>query len=158
MSLLYRQAPSSVRCLSAIRPSSNSFSSETTGPFKVKFHMKPPWAWVRKVCSPHLGHKTKMASMFIYVKNPLKIFFSGNERPRDVGLGMQHWGHGPNNFWKNDDIRLTLTFFTETGVSICPILHLFANELLKNADAILAILLPICDKLAMTCNFSIWPQ
>ena len=38
--------PSSVVC----RPHSlNIFSSETTGPIKVKFHMEPPWEFVQTV-------------------------------------------------------------------------------------------------------------
>ena len=66
MSLYYRQALASVRR----RPHSfNIFSSETTGPIKVKFHVKPPWDGKTKVCSSGPGHMTKMAAMPIYDKN-----------------------------------------------------------------------------------------
>ena len=49
----------------------------------------------------------------IYGKNPLKNFF-GTKGLVALGCGMQHWGHGPNKVWKNDDIRVTLTFFIES--------------------------------------------
>ena len=47
----------------------NIFSSETTGPIKVKFHVEFLWDGGRKVCSNSPGHKTKMATMPIYGKN-----------------------------------------------------------------------------------------
>ena len=43
--------------------------SETTGPFKVKFHMKHPWDRVMKICSTGPGLMTKMADMAIYGTN-----------------------------------------------------------------------------------------
>ena len=49
----------------------------------------------------NLGHMTKMVTMPIYGKNPLKIF-SETKRPMTLGLGMQSWGHGPNNKSKDD--------------------------------------------------------
>ena len=45
------------------------FSSETTGPIKVKFHIKLLWDGGTKVCSTGPGHLTKKAAMPIYVKN-----------------------------------------------------------------------------------------
>ena len=75
--------------------STNILSSETTGPIKAKFHTDPQWAEEMKVSSPHQGHMTKMAATPIYDKNTLKIF-SGTKGPLALGLGMQHWGHGPN--------------------------------------------------------------
>ena len=45
------------------------FSSETTGPIKVKFHMELLWDGGTKVCSNGPGHMTKMAAMAIYGKN-----------------------------------------------------------------------------------------
>ena len=53
-----------------------------------------------------------MATMLIYGKNPLKIFFPRTKGPMTLGLGMQHWGHGPNKVCSNDDCGLTFTFFT----------------------------------------------
>ena len=46
---------------------SNIFSSETTGPIKLKSKDAGT-----KVCSNGPGHMTKMAATPIYVKNPLK--------------------------------------------------------------------------------------
>ena len=47
----------------------NIFSSETTGPMKVKFHMELLWDGGTKVCSNSPGHMTKMSAMPIYGKN-----------------------------------------------------------------------------------------
>ena len=41
----------------------NIFSSETTGPITVKFHMELQWDGKTKVCSNVLGHMTTMATM-----------------------------------------------------------------------------------------------
>ena len=73
----------------SVRPStfSNIFSSETTGPIKLKFHMETPKDAGTKVCSNCPGHMTKMAATPIYGKNPLKIF-SRTRRPMTLGLGM----------------------------------------------------------------------
>ena len=75
---------------SVVRPStiSNIFSSETTGPIELKFHIETPKDGGKKVCSNGLGHMTKMAAMPIYGKNPLKIFFSRTRRLMTSGLGM----------------------------------------------------------------------
>ena len=52
------------------RPHSlNIFSSETTGPIKVIFHMELLWDGGTKVCSKGPGHLTNMAAMPIYGKN-----------------------------------------------------------------------------------------
>ena len=55
---------------------------------------------------------TKMAAMSIYCKNPLKILFSRSKGPMTLGLGMQHRGLELNKVCSNDDLGLTLTFFT----------------------------------------------
>ena len=47
----------------------NIFSSETTGPIKVKFHVDPPWDGGTKVGANDLGDMTKIAAMHIYGKN-----------------------------------------------------------------------------------------
>ena len=67
---------------------SNVFSSWTTGPIEVKFHVEPPWDEGTKVCIWGLGHMTKMAAMPIYGKNASKIFFSGTARPICMKLCM----------------------------------------------------------------------
>ena len=52
------------------RPHSlNIFSSETTEPIKVKFHVELLWDGGTKVCSNGPGHMTKMAAMPIYGEN-----------------------------------------------------------------------------------------
>ena len=55
---------------SVCRPHSlNIFSSETSGPMKVKFHMELLEDGGTKVCSNGPGRKTKMTAMPIYGKN-----------------------------------------------------------------------------------------
>ena len=49
----------------------SNISSETTGPFKLKFHMGTLKDVGTKVCSNGPGHMTKMAVTPIYGKNPL---------------------------------------------------------------------------------------
>ena len=46
------------------------FSSETTRPIELKFHMETPKDGGTKVCSNVPGHVTKMAAMPIYGRNP----------------------------------------------------------------------------------------
>ena len=45
------------------------FSSETTGPIEIKFHLELPWDGATKICSNSPGHMTNMAAMPIYGKN-----------------------------------------------------------------------------------------
>ena len=87
MSLSYGKA---VVCLSVCRvfTFSNVFSSGTTGPIEVKFHVEPPWDGGMKVCICSPGHMTEMAAMPIYGKNPSKLFFSGTAKPICMKLGM----------------------------------------------------------------------
>ena len=66
----------------------NIVSSENTRPIEVKFHMKTPYDSLAKIYTNCTGHMTKMATMPIYGKNPLNIFFSGTKRPTALGLGM----------------------------------------------------------------------
>ena len=74
-------------CLSILRqPFSNI--SETVGPIEHTFHLESHWDGGMKVCSGGLGHMTKMATMPIYSKNCLKIFFSRFVRPMIVTLVM----------------------------------------------------------------------
>ena len=63
-------------------------SSETTRPFELKFHMKSPYDRLAKIHTNCTGHMSKMATMPIYGKNPLNIFYSGTKRPMALGLGM----------------------------------------------------------------------
>ena len=63
------------------------------------------------MCLGHLGYMTKLTTMPIYGKNPSKIF-SGTKGPMTLDLGMYHWGLGPIKVCSNDDLGLTLTYFT----------------------------------------------
>ena len=47
----------------------NLFSSKTAEPIETKFHVEPPWDGGLKVNINGLCHRTKMATMPIYVKN-----------------------------------------------------------------------------------------
>ena len=75
---------------SVVHPStfSNIFSSETTGPIKLKFHMETPKDAGTKVCSTGPGHMTKMAATTIYGKNPLKTFTNDVGTWYNVALGV----------------------------------------------------------------------
>ena len=80
--------PASVRPWSVCPSTFSNISSETTGPFKLKFHMETPSDPGTKVCSNGPGHMTKMAATPIYEKKPLKMFFSRTRRRMTLGLGM----------------------------------------------------------------------
>ena len=56
---------------------------------------------------------TKMATMPIYGKNPLKIFFSRMVNQMTLKLGKKQKGLEPYKSSVNDDPGLTLTYFTE---------------------------------------------
>ena len=58
------------------------------------------------------GHMTKMAAMFIYDKNPSKLFFSGTGGPMSMKLGMKYRLLKYYNVYINRDPVMTLTFFT----------------------------------------------
>ena len=95
------------------RPHSlNIFSSETTGPIKIKFHIELLWDEGMNVCSNGPGHMTKMAVMPIYGKNLKKIFFSGIKRLMTLKLGMHHKLLKYYQICSNDDPELTLSYFT----------------------------------------------
>ena len=66
----------------------NIVSSETTRPIELKFPMKTPYDRLATIYTNCTGHMTKMATMSIYGKTPLNIFFSGTKRPMALGLGM----------------------------------------------------------------------
>ena len=53
---------------------------------EFKFHMKTPYNRLAKIYTNCSGHMTKMATMPIYGKKPLNIFFSGTKRPIALGL------------------------------------------------------------------------
>ena len=58
----------------------------------------------------NLGHMTKMATMPIYGKNPIKIF-SRTGGPISMKLGMKHRYLEYNNVYIIHDSVMTLTYF-----------------------------------------------
>ena len=78
------------------------------------YYMRPHWKWrgIKKNLFATVLQDQDGPTP-IYGKNPLKNFFRTKGLVA-LGCGMQHWGHGPNKVWKNDDIRVTLTFFIES--------------------------------------------
>ena len=66
----------------------NIVFSQTIGPIELKFHVKTPYDESAKLHTKYVGHMTKMATMPIYGKNLLKIFFSRTRRPVTLRLGM----------------------------------------------------------------------
>ena len=65
-----------------------------------------------KICYHDAGHMIKMAAMPIYGKNPSKIIFSRTSMPIFMKLGMQHRGLLHIIVCSNDDLGVTLTYFT----------------------------------------------
>ena len=57
------------------------------------------------------GHMTKMATMAINSKKPLKIFFSRTRGPLVLKLGMKHQGEELYKIYINHDLGMTLTYF-----------------------------------------------
>ena len=72
--------------------------------------MTTPYDWLAKSYTNCYGHMTNMATMPIYGKNSLNLFFSGTKRPLSLGLGMYDWGCGLYQVSTNDESRLTLTY------------------------------------------------
>ena len=50
--------------------------------------MTSPYDWLAKTYTNCYGHMTNMATMPIYGKNSLNLFFFGTKRPLALGLGM----------------------------------------------------------------------
>ena len=73
--------------------------------------MKTPYDRLAKFYTNCSGHVIKMATMLIYGKNPLNIFFSGTKRQIAFGLGLEHWGCGPYQVCTKDESMFTLTHF-----------------------------------------------
>ena len=64
-----------------------------------------------KIHQHNAGHMTKMATMPIYCKNTLKIFFPGTTGPILMKLGKKHQRPKPFIICENYDPVLTLTYF-----------------------------------------------
>ena len=81
--------------------SNKIFSSKAAGPIKAKFQAKPLLVRETKFCSNDLGHMTKMATMPIYDKTPLKIIF-WNQKLNDIEMWYRRLGPVPNKDCSND--------------------------------------------------------
>ena len=57
-------------------------------PIETKFHLTTPNDWLVKTYTNCYGYMTNMATMPIYGKNYLNLFFSGTKRPLALELGM----------------------------------------------------------------------
>ena len=90
---------------------SNFFSLENARPIEAKFHMEPPWDGEMKICSNGPGHMTNMAAMPIMVKTFKKIF-SETKQPMTLKVGMWHRVLKYYQVCSNDNLGLTLTYFT----------------------------------------------
>ena len=77
--------------------------------------MTTPSDWLAKSYSNCYGHMTDMATIPIYGKNSLNLFFSDTKRPLAVGLGMKYWGCEPYQVCTNDESSLTLIYFMATS-------------------------------------------
>ena len=66
----------------------NIVFSDNSWPIETKFHMTTPHDWLAKTYTNCYGHMTNIATMSIYGKNSLNLFFSGTKRPLGLGLGM----------------------------------------------------------------------
>ena len=76
----------------------------------------------KKWCSWDLSHMTKLTTMPIYGKNPLKIFSSGTEWQVTLKLGCSI-GNGPYQVCSNDDSWLALMYFTSRSNSVTEAKH-----------------------------------
>ena len=83
---------------------------------KAKFYVEHPWVGGTKVCLRDLRHMTKMAATPIYGKNHSKIFFSRTGGPVSSKLGMKHPGLQTIVVCENDDLGVTLTYFTARSI------------------------------------------
>ena len=93
----------------------NIFSSETTGPIKVKFHMESPWDGERKfvqliqVTWPRWPPCPYMVKT---LKNQLGTWYATGPMSFSLKLGMQHQVLEYYQVCSNDDPGFTLTYFT----------------------------------------------
>ena len=71
-----------------------------------------------KVNINNQGHMTKMASMAINSKKPLKIFLSRTRRPIILRLCMKHQAEELFKVYINHDPGVTLTYFTARSTKV----------------------------------------
>ena len=83
-------------------------SSSLIWPIKAKFYRKHLWEVGTNMYINNPGHMTKMATMSIQGKNPLKIF-SGTAEPLSMKLDRSQLGLEYYNIFINHDLVMTLT-------------------------------------------------
>ena len=66
----------------------NIVFSDNSWPIETKLHMTTPYYWLPKTNTNCYGHMTNMATMPIYGKNFLNLFFSGTKWQSALGFGM----------------------------------------------------------------------
>ena len=66
----------------------NIFFLDNWWPIETKIHMTTLKDWLAKTYTNCYGHMTNMATMPIYGKTFLNLFFSGIKRPFALELGM----------------------------------------------------------------------
>ena len=103
------------------------FSLDTPKRIETKIHLYPPRDGGTKVCSNGLGHMTNIATMPIYDKRHLKIFFSGTTRPMTLKLCMQHRVLQNYQIYSNDVPGLTETYFMARS-NLVPYAFLFSEN------------------------------
>ena len=81
---------------------------------KARFQVELPWNGGMKICSNGPGHMTNMAAMPIYGKN-LKNLLLLNQTAMTLKVGMQHRVLKYYQVCPNDDLGLTLTYFTASS-------------------------------------------
>ena len=89
---------------------SNFISLETARPIEAKFHMEPPWDREMKVNIYCLCRVIKKATMPIYSKKTLNIFFSGTKKSMSLTFGLRHWLLEYYQVCSSDDSVLTVTY------------------------------------------------
>ena len=86
--------------------------SETTGPIKVKFHIKLLWDGGTKVCSIGPGHMTKMAAMPVYMVKTLKNLLQADEVETWYAAQVVDY----YQVCSNDDPGLTVTYLRQCQI------------------------------------------
>ena len=74
--------------------------------------MEPHWEGGKKIHKNGPSHMTKMAAMPIYGKKITKIFSYRTYVIMILKLGIEHYVLKLYKVYLNDDIELTLTYFT----------------------------------------------
>ena len=73
----------------------NIVFSDNSWPIETKFHMTTSYNWLAKTYTNCYGHMTNMATMPIYGKNFLNLFFSETKNQLALGLVCRIGDVGP---------------------------------------------------------------